>query len=44
MRDSSEKGAEMRDEELPFPDPVEDDLDRYTFLGNCPPTPPLSQH
>ena len=19
-------------------------LDYYTFLGNCPPTPPLSQH
>ena len=19
-------------------------LDHYTFLGNCPPTPPLSQH
>ena len=20
------------------------DLDHHTFLGNCPPTPPLSQH
>ena len=19
-------------------------VDRYTFLGNCPPTPPLSKH
>ena len=27
----------------PFPDPVEDDLDHYAFLGNCPPTPPLGQ-
>ena len=25
--------------------PVDSDyLDHYTFLGNCPPTPPLSQH
>ena len=32
MRDSREKGAEMRDEEPPFPDPVEDDLDRYSVI------------
>ena len=22
----------------------EEEEDHYTFLGNCPPTPPLSQH
>ena len=24
--------------------PHQEEMDHYTFLGNCPPTPPLSQH
>ena len=42
--DSKAENCGFHEKKFPVPEFGLPYWDHYTFLGNCPPTPPLSQH